>query len=109
MIKFRIHPKIELGERCKFGEVLKKCQNYRFFDIFLDILHKMKENLGQEHVKRELLSFQGKTGTISPAILGEMTVFPVLTLLFHPCLPKIWLSHLDKNYSFGISDNRATR
>ena len=33
---------------------VKRCQNYRFFDIFLDILHKMKENLGQEHVKREL-------------------------------------------------------
>ena len=46
-------------ERCKFGKVLKKCENYRFFDIFLDILHKMKENLDQEHVRRGLLSFQG--------------------------------------------------
>ena len=35
-------------------EVLKKCQNYRFFDIFLDILYKMEEDLGQEHVKRGL-------------------------------------------------------
>ena len=52
MIKFRIHFKIYEEESCKFGKVLKKCQNYRFFDIFLDILHKMKENLGQEHVKR---------------------------------------------------------
>ena len=54
MIKCRIHPKI--------WESVKKCQNYRFFDIFLDILHKMKENLGQEgqRVKRGLLSFQGK-------------------------------------------------
>ena len=60
MIKFRIHPKLLEGERCKFGEVLKKCQNYRFVNIFLDILHKMKENLGQEHVKCRLLSFQGK-------------------------------------------------
>ena len=33
--------------------MLEKCQNYRFFDIFLDILDKMKENLGQERVKRE--------------------------------------------------------
>ena len=46
-----------------------------FFDIFLDILHKMKENLGQEHVKRGLLSFQGKNGTIFHAIPGKMTVF----------------------------------
>ena len=32
----------------------------KVFDILLDILHKMMENLGQEHVKRGLLSFQGK-------------------------------------------------
>ena len=51
MIKFRIYPKIYEGEKCQFGKVLEKCQNYRFFDIFLDILHKMKENLGQERVK----------------------------------------------------------
>ena len=44
-------------ERCKFH--LGKLKNYRFFDIFLDILHKMKENLDQEHVRRGLLSFQG--------------------------------------------------
>ena len=49
--------------------------NYRFFDIFLDILHKMKENLGQEYVERELLSFQEKIGTIFPAIYGKITVF----------------------------------
>ena len=44
----------------KFEEVLKNVKIIGFFDIFLDILHKMKENLCQEHVKRELLSFQGK-------------------------------------------------
>ena len=52
MIKFRIHPKIEEGQSCKFWKVLRKYQNYRFLDIFLDILHKMEENLDQEHVKR---------------------------------------------------------
>ena len=31
-----------------------------FFDIFLDILHKLKGNLGQEHIKRGHLSFQSK-------------------------------------------------
>ena len=48
MIKFRIDPKIWEGERCRLGKVLKKCQNYGFFDIFWDILNKMKDNLGQE-------------------------------------------------------------
>ena len=47
MIKLRIHSKIWEGERCKFGKVLKKCENYRFFDISWDILNKMKDNLGQ--------------------------------------------------------------
>ena len=94
MIKFRIHPSIEEGERCKFEEVLKKCQNYRLFDIFLDILHKMKENLSQEHVKGRLLSFQGKNWNNFAFYPWKMTAFPVLTLFFQPSLPKIWLSHL---------------
>ena len=51
MIKFKIKSKILQGERCKFGKVLKKCKICRAFDIFLDILHKMNENLGREHVK----------------------------------------------------------
>ena len=50
-------------------ELLKKCQNSRFFDIFLDIWHKMKENLGQEHVKRGDSNPSGKKiGTTFPAI-----------------------------------------
>ena len=47
MIKFKIFPKIREGERCKFGEVLEKCQNFRLLDIFWDVLDKMKGNLGQ--------------------------------------------------------------
>ena len=50
-VKCRIHPKIWEGKRCKFGEVLEKCQNCMFFDIFWDILDKIKVNLGQECVK----------------------------------------------------------
>ena len=46
-------------------ESLQKYQNYRAFDIFWDILNKMKDNFGQECVKEELLSFQGKIGTTS--------------------------------------------
>ena len=97
MIKFKIHSKIWEGEWCKFGKVLEKCQNYWFFEIFWDILNKMKDNLGQECVKGGLLSFQGKIGTIFSVFIGKMTVFPVLTLLFHLSLPKTWLSHPQKN------------
>ena len=50
-------------------------KNYRFFDIFLDILHKLKGNMGQEHVKKSLYPSGAKIGTIFPAIPGKMTVF----------------------------------
>ena len=50
MIKLKTHQKIREGKRCKFGKVLEKSQN--FFDIFWDILNQMKDNLGQECVKR---------------------------------------------------------
>ena len=69
----------------------------------------MKENLDQEHVESGLLSFQRKIGTASPAIPVKIPVFLVLTLLFHPSLLKIWLSHLNKDYIFEISNNRAIR
>ena len=95
MIKFRIHPKIWEGARCKFEKVLKKCQNYRILDIFWDILGKMKDTLCQECVRGELLSFRGKIGTISPGFPEKMTV---LTRLFHLSLPKTWHSHRHKNY-----------
>ena len=81
--------KIWEGERCKFGEVLGKCRNYRFFDIFWDILDKGKGNLGEECVKRRLLIFQGKIGTTSSDFPGKMIVFLVLALLFHQSLYKI--------------------
>ena len=56
---------------------VKKCQNYRVFDIFWDSLDKRKGNVGQECVKFGLLTFQGKIGTIAPDFSGKMTVFPV--------------------------------
>ena len=67
----------------------------------------MKENLGQKHVKRGLLSFQGKIGNIPSDFLGKMTVFLIFTLIFHLFLPKIWLFHLHKNYIFEMILNRA--
>ena len=60
---------------CKFGKVLKNVKIIGFFDICLGMLHKMKENLGTEQVKRGFLSFQGKNWNISPDISGKMTVF----------------------------------
>ena len=78
MIKFKINPKIWEGEWCKFGKVLEQCQNYRFFEIFWDILNKMKNNLGQECLKEGLPSFQGKIGTIFPDIPGKNDSFPFL-------------------------------
>ena len=75
MIKFKIHPKIWERDWCKFGKVLEKCENYRLFEIFWDILNEMKDNLGQECVKGGILSFQGKIGRIFPDFLGKMTVF----------------------------------
>ena len=61
----------------------KKCQNYGFFDIFLDILDKLKGNLGQEHVKWGPLSFL----TIFHAIPGKMTVFSSFVNTFPPVPP----------------------
>ena len=64
--------------------MFKKCKNYRFFDIFFDILHKMKKNLAQEHVKMGFLSFQSKFEKIAPDFPGKMTVFPVFDPTFPP-------------------------
>ena len=87
-----------------------KCKNVKiigFFYIFLDILHKIKGNLGKEHVKKGFYPSRAKIGTIFPTIPEKMTVFLVLSLLFHKFLPKIWLSHRNETYIFEISDNRA--
>ena len=45
----------------------------------------MKKNLGQEHVKRELLLSQCKIGTIAPDFPGKMTIFSS----FDPCFPPV--------------------
>ena len=70
-------------------------------------LNKMKDNLGQECVKERFLSFQCKIGRIAPDFIRKMTAFPALTLLFRLSLPKIWLSHPNKNYIFEMSNIRA--
>ena len=73
----------------------------------MGILHKMKENLGKERIKRGFLSFPGKIGTVAPDFPEKKTVFPVLTLLLHLSFLKIWLSQLRKRYTFEISNKRA--
>ena len=87
MIKFQIRLKIEVRERCKFVKVLEKRQNYRFFDVFWDILNKMKDNLGQECVIGGLLSFQDKIGTIFPDFPVKMTAFSSFEPTFPPVPP----------------------
>ena len=51
MIKFSIFLQSLGRGRCKFRKVLGKCQNYRFPDIFWDILDKRMSDLGQECAK----------------------------------------------------------
>ena len=58
--------------------------NYRFFDILLDILHKMEENLGQEHVKGGLLSFQGKSWENFPSYPWKNNSFSSFDRTFPP-------------------------
>ena len=47
----------------------------------------MKDNLGQECVKRRLLSFQGKIETIGPDFPGKMTAFCNFDPTFPPVPP----------------------
>ena len=52
MIKFKIHLKIWKGSGANLGKCWKNVKIIGFFQIFWDILNKMKDNLGQECVKR---------------------------------------------------------
>ena len=54
-----------------WDSVWKNVKIIGFFEIFWDILNKMKDNLGQECVKGGLLSFQGKIGTTVPDLLEK--------------------------------------
>ena len=69
----------------------------------------MKDTLGQEFVKGELPSFQGKTETSPSDFPGKMTVFSSFDPTFPPVPTKIWLSHQNKNYIFEMSNTRAIR
>ena len=97
------------GGQMKICESVKNVKIIGFLTFYLDILHKLKGNLdlGQEHVKRGTLSIQGKNWNNFPCYPWKNDSFPVLSLLIHPSLPKIWLPHLHKNYIFEISDIRA--
>ena len=51
--------------------------------------------------------FQGQIGKIVPQIPGKLGNFPVLAPFFHLSLPKIWLTHPNKNYIFETIKDRA--
>ena len=107
MIKFRIYPQNLGGGEVSIWESLGKCQNYSFFDIFLDILHKVKDNLGHERVKRGFYPSRATLEQFPLIPLEKIQFFSILSLLFRLSRPKIWLTHLDKSYIFEISNNRA--
>ena len=77
------------------------------FRHFLGHYTQIEGEFGSRTCTRGPLSFQGKNWNIFPDIPRKMTVIPVLSLLFHPFLPKNWFPYLNKNYIFEISDNRA--
>ena len=70
------------------------------FDIFWDNTNKMKNNLGQEHVK---------SGKIASDFLGQMTIFSG----FDPTIPPVPPCNLafppTENYISEISNNRNIR
>ena len=63
------------------GKCLKNVKIVGFFDIFFDILHKMKENLSQEHVERGLYP---KVSSLSFGIivLGFYEEFKLVAFFF---------------------------
>ena len=60
---------------------------FKVFDIFWNILKKMKENLCHECVKEGLLSLYGKFETISFDFPGKITVFYSFDPTFPPVSP----------------------
>ena len=58
-----------------------------FCDIALDILHKMKENLGHEHVKKGLLSLKGKNCNNFSCYPWKNDSFSSFDLTFPPVPP----------------------
>ena len=55
-----LNPKFRRGKGVSLKSILKMTKIIDFFLIFLDILHKMRKNLGQEHVKRGPSILPGK-------------------------------------------------
>ena len=74
----------------------------------MDILHKMKENLGQARVEKDFYSSSARLEQFLLISLKNDS-FQILTLLFRMSLSKIWLSHLHKIYIFEMRNNRAIR
>ena len=64
----------------QIGKLFEKCQNYRLFDIFWDILNKVKDKLGQECAK-------GGIEIIAPDFSGKMIAFSSFDPTFPPVPP----------------------
>ena len=72
-------------------------QNFRLDGVFQD---RNVEWMGT-------FMFQGQIGKIVPKIPGKLDNFPVLPLFFHLSLPKIWLTHPNKNWIVETIKDRA--
>ena len=59
MIKFRIFSKLWEVERCNFGEVLGKCQNYGFL-CFLGHFIQKEGQFGSRMCKKEAIILPGQ-------------------------------------------------
>ena len=53
------------------------------------------------------VEWRGQIGKITPKIPGKSGNFPFLALFFHLSLPRIWLTHPNKNYIFETIMDKA--
>ena len=95
-------------------QILEKCwQNVKtlgLFKISWDNLTKRKSNLCQKCVKSEVLSFQGKNGTVAPFFPGQMTVSSLICRYFSTRLfLKSGVVTHTKQYIFRISNKIVIR
>ena len=80
----RLSPKFK--RRCvNLEKSFKNVKIMVFFYIFLDISHKMKINLGQEHVKKRDSILVGQNWKNFSDYPGKMTVFSC----FEPTIPPV--------------------
>ena len=77
-------------------EICPKIQFFIFFGVFLAL----GGAFGQKRCKIVCSDVSGTTWKISCLSPDKMTIFPHLSLFFHPSLQKIWHSQPLQNYFF---------